>query len=344
MHRGDFHFELPSELIAQTPPAKRGGGRLLVLDKRNAALSDRRFADFEALLRPDDLLIFNDTRVVPARLTGRKQSGGQIEVMLERVCGPDSALVQIRASRAPRAGSALTLDGGAVVRVVERQGRLFLLEFPCDVQDYFERNAAVPLPPYIARQATAADASRYQTIYAKQPGAVAAPTAGLHFDAELLERLRNNGVRAEFLTLHVGSGTFAPLREEHIEANVLHEERVLVSAAVCAAVADTRARGGRIVAVGTTVVRALETAAAGGSLEPFAGESRLFIYPGYEFRVVDAMLTNFHLPESSLLMLVAAFAGTQPVLAAYRHAVSQRYRFFSYGDAMFIADEACDAI
>jgi S-adenosylmethionine:tRNA ribosyltransferase-isomerase len=329
MHRGDFHYELPSELIAQAPPTERGGARLLVLDKHTCELFDSQFSEFESLIRPEDLLVFNDTRVVPARVAGHKQSGGRVEVMLERICAANIALVQIRASRSPQAGSVLELDGAEMVRVVAREGALFRLEFQCDAQAYFDRHGAVPLPPYIEREPTADDVSRYQTVFASRPGAVAAPTAGLHFDTALLERLHAKGVNSAFITLHVGSGTFAPLREEQIEANVLHEERVAVSNQVCDAVADARARGGRVIAIGTTVVRALESAAAGDEIEPFAGESRLFIYPGYEFRIVDAMLTNFHLPESSLLMLVAAFAGTDHVLAAYRHAVAERYRFYS---------------
>ncbi len=338
MHRGDFRYELPPELIAQAPPEERGGGRLLVLDRHTGECIDREFRDFESLIRPDDLLVFNDTRVVPARVGGRKHSGGRVEVLLERIIEPDTALVQIRASRSPQAGSVLELDGAERVRVLGREGALFRLRFGRDAQTYFEQHGAVPLPPYIDRVPTADDENRYQTVFGHRPGAVAAPTAGLHFDAALLERLQAAGVRSAFITLHVGSGTFAPLREEQVEANELHAERVVVSADVCTAVNNARARGGRVVAIGTTVVRALESAAVGAVIEPFDGESRLFIYPGYEFRIVDAMLTNFHLPESSLLMLVAAFAGTQQVLAAYRHAVTQRYRFFSYGDAMFITE------
>jgi S-adenosylmethionine:tRNA ribosyltransferase-isomerase len=345
MQRGDFHFELPPQLIAQAPPAERGGGRLLVLDRRSGALADRQFSDFESLIRPADLLVFNDTRVLPARVAGHKQSGGRVEVLLERIVSPDVALVQMRSSRSPQAGAVLELSGGERVRVRGREGALFVLEFQCDTQAYFEQHGEVPLPPYIDRMPSEDDVGRYQTVFARRPGAVAAPTAGLHFDDEVLERLENKGVHRTFITLHVGSGTFAPLREEDVAANTLHEERVVVSADVCDAVSAARRRGGRIIAIGTTVVRALESAAVDGQLAVFDGESQLFIYPGYEFRIVDAMLTNFHLPESSLLMLVAAFAGTDEVLAAYRHAVRERYRFFSYGDAMFIADGAAgDAV
>ncbi|MGD8323197.1 MAG: tRNA preQ1(34) S-adenosylmethionine ribosyltransferase-isomerase QueA [Gammaproteobacteria bacterium] len=337
MHRGDFHYELPVELIAQFPPAERGGGRLLVLDVETGRISDRQFSDFESLVRSEDLLVFNDTRVVPARVAGRKASGGRVEVMLERIRPGNVALAQIRASRSPPIDSLLELEGAETVRVTGRAGALFRLQFQCDVQAYFERHGAVPLPPYIERPPSDDDVHRYQTVFARKAGAVAAPTAGLHFDDAVLRRLRANAVTSAFVTLHVGSGTFAPLRETQVEQNVLHEEYVEVSEDVCEAVAAARARGGRVIAIGTTVVRALETAAADGRLAPFEGESRLFIYPGYEFRIVDAMLTNFHLPESSLLMLVAAFAGTSRVLAAYRHAVRERYRFFSYGDAMFVS-------
>ena len=324
MHRGDFHYELPSQLIAQAPPTARGGGRLLVLDRRTGALSDRQFQDFESLIRADDLLVFNDTRVLPARVAGHKQSGGRVEVLLERMLSPNVALVQIRASRSPQAGALLELDGEQTVSVIGREAALFVLEFQCDAQSYFEQHGEVPLPPYIDRKPSADDVSRYQTVFARRSGAVAAPTAGLHFDAKMLARLQDKGVRTAFVTLHVGSGTFAPLREEAVAANTLHAERVVVPVEVCDAIAAARRRGGRVIAIGTTVVRALETAAAGGRLEAFDGESQLFIYPGYEFRIIDAMLTNFHLPESSLLMLVAAFAGTDRVLAAYRHAVEQR--------------------
>jgi S-adenosylmethionine:tRNA ribosyltransferase-isomerase len=339
MQRGDFHYDLPSELIAQSPPAERGGGRLLVLDGRTGGYEDRAFADLEKLVDSRDLLVFNDTRVLPARLRGRKASGGRVEVMLERIFAPREALVQIRASKAPKPGEMLVLDGGENVRVIAREGALFRIGFESDAQVWFEQHGKVPLPPYIDREPSVSDAERYQTVFARRPGAVAAPTAGLHFDEALLERLAARGVPMAFVTLHVGSGTFAPLRSEAVEANVLHAERVVVPAEVCAEVAGARERGGRVIAVGTTVVRALETAAAAGTLKPFDGESRLFIYPPFGFKVVDAMLTNFHLPESSLLMLVAAFAGVRNVLAAYRHAVEQRYRFFSYGDAMFITPE-----
>ena len=340
MDRGEFHVDRPEALIAQAPPAQRSGGRLLVLDGQSGNCRDAVFADFESLVQPDDLLVFNDTRVLPARATGRKDSGGRIEVLLERICSQHEALVQIRASRSPAPGSMLQLDGGETVTVAAREGALFKIAFAGDAQAWFEANGAVPLPPYIARAPDSADTQRYQTVFARHPGAVAAPTAGLHFDEDLLERLSARGVQSAFVTLHVGSGTFAPLREAAVEDNVLHAERVVVTQEVCDAIAQAHARNGRVIAIGTTVVRALESAGAGAAPEPYDGDSRLFIYPGYEFSVVDAMLTNFHLPESSLLMLVAAFAGTQNVLAAYRHAVGQSYRFFSYGDAMFVTPQA----
>ena len=345
MQRGDFHYELPNELIAQSPPLERGGGRLLLLDGSTGAFEDRQFADFESLVDPDDLLIFNDTRVLPARVAGHKRSGGRIEVMLERICSEHEALVQIRASRSPLPGSELELAANETVTVVAREGALFRLAFQSNAQTWFEQHGAVPLPPYIERAPTADDEQRYQTVFACNPGAVAAPTAGLHFDNQLLDRLTAKGVRSAFVTLHVGSGTFAPLREEQVEANQLHAERIVVPEAVCTEVEAARALGARVIAVGTTVVRALETAANAGKLAPYVGESRLFIYPGYTFTIVDAMLTNFHLPESSLLMLVAAFAGTDHVLNAYRHAVAERFRFFSYGDAMFVTPHTvCDAV
>ncbi|HEX5047849.1 MAG TPA: tRNA preQ1(34) S-adenosylmethionine ribosyltransferase-isomerase QueA [Gammaproteobacteria bacterium] len=340
MNRSEFHYHLPPELIAQTPPRERGSSRLLVLDGATGVLADRLFADLPRLLRPGDLLVLNDTRVLPARLIGRKPTGGRVELLLERITAPNRALMQLRASHALRAGSTIDLPGGAHARVDGRQGQLFELTFDCDVAALLEAHGEVPLPPYIEREADPLDRERYQTVFARAAGAVAAPTAGLHFDREMLVRLDALGVERAFLTLHVGAGTFAPVRTERIEDHELHAERLRVPADVCAAVERCRARGGRVVAVGTTSVRALETAAAGGVLAPFDGESRLFIYPGFRFRVVDALVTNFHLPESSLLMLVAAFAGVRETLAAYRHAVAERYRFFSYGDAMFVTPRA----
>ena len=340
MQRSDFHYDLPAELIAQVPLAERRASRLLVLDGATGDTQDRLFADLPSLLRAGDLLVFNDTRVLPARVIGRKPTGGRVELLLERLLGPRSALVHLQASHKPAPGTYVELPAGAKARVGARRAELTEIELDRDVVPFLEAHGETPLPPYIARTADAADRERYQTVFARTPGAVAAPTAGLHFDPAMLEALAARGVERAFLTLHVGAGTFAPVRTERIEDHQLHAEWLEVSADTCAAVERCRARGGRVVAVGTTSVRALETAARGGKLAPVSGDSRLYIYPGFEFRVVDAMVTNFHLPESSLLMLVAAFAGREHTLAAYRHAVAQRYRFFSYGDAMLVTPEA----
>jgi S-adenosylmethionine:tRNA ribosyltransferase-isomerase len=336
MRRSDFHFELPAELIAQAPLASRSASRLLVLDGGSGEIHDKMFSDLPAQLRPGDLLVFNDTRVLPARLKARKPSGGRVELLLERLLGPRRALMQLKASHKPQRDGELELPGGAKARVIGRHDAMFELDFDRDLVPLLEAHGQVPLPPYISRAADESDRERYQTVFARAPGAVAAPTAGLHFDRALLDALAARGVERTFLTLHVGAGTFAPVRSERIEDHELHAEWLSVSGETCAAVERCRAAGGRVVAVGTTSVRALETAARGGALRPFAGDSRLFIYPKFEFRVVDAMVTNFHLPESSLLMLVSAFAGREATLAAYRHAVAERYRFFSYGDAMLV--------
>jgi len=337
MLRSDFHYDLPRELIAQAPLAERSSSRLLVLDGATRAIDDRRFADLPDLLRPGDLLVCNDTRVLPARLSGnRTPSGGRVELLLERVLSSRRVLVQLRASHMPKPGAEIELEGGARARVNSRDDGFVELTLDRDAAALWREHGEMPLPPYIERAPDESDRERYQTVFARSPGAVAAPTAGLHFDAALLAELDARGIERAFLTLHVGAGTFEPVRTERIEEHELHAEWLSVSAEVCAAVASCRARRGRVVAVGTTSVRALETAARSGSLAPFAGESALFIYPGFRFRVVDALVTNFHLPESSLLMLVAAFAGREATLAAYRHAVERRYRFFSYGDAMFV--------
>lgn len=339
MRRADFHYDLPPELIAQSPPPERGAGRLLAIDGGGAAPRDLRFADLTALLAPGDLLVMNDTRVVPARLHGHKQTGGAVELLLERITHGRRFLALARASKGFRPGMAIALPGGAVATVTGRADDLLELELDRDPAPYFEAHGEVPLPPYIERTAGAADRERYQTVYARDPGSVAAPTAGLHFDHAMLERLAAAGVETAWLTLHVGAGTFQPVRADRLDEHRMHFERARVPAEVVWAIEATRRRGGRVVAVGTTVVRSLETAAQGGALEPFDGETDLFIRPGFRFRVVDAMLTNFHLPESTLLMLVAAFAGREQVLEAYRHAVAQRYRFFSYGDATFVTPQ-----
>jgi S-adenosylmethionine:tRNA ribosyltransferase-isomerase len=336
MLRSDFHYELPDELIARHPAARRSDSRLLHLDGRTGALADRRFADLPSLLRHGDLLVFNDTRVIPARLHGHKATGGKVELLLERVVGGHRALVQLRSSKPPAPGSLVHLADAVAATVLGREDDFWLLDFGCDPAALFERHGEMPLPPYLRRAEEEFDRERYQTVYARVPGAVAAPTAGLHFDAALLEACERAGVARAHVTLHVGAGTFQPVRVDDVREHRMHAELTEVSAATVATVADCRARGGRVVAVGTTAVRALESAAQGGRLAPLAGDTRLFITPGYRFRIVDALLTNFHLPESTLLMLVAAFAGRVPVLAAYRHAVAARYRFFSYGDAMFV--------
>ena len=329
----DFDYDLPDELIARYPPAERSASRLLEVGER---LHDRVIAELPQLLNAGDLLVFNDTRVIKARLTGIKESGGRIEILIERVLGRNRALALVRASKSPRAGTGLMLAAGTEARVLAREGELFDIEFAVELLPFLDRHGEVPLPPYLERPADAEDEARYQTVYARTPGAVAAPTAGLHFDEALLSATRDRGVQHGWVTLHVGAGTFQPLREAQVEQNRLHKERVRVTEECVNLVRETRERGGRVVAVGTTAVRSLEAASQHGELRAFDGETELFITPGYTFNSVDAMLTNFHLPQSSLLMLVAAFAGRERVLAAYRHAVRERYRFFSYGDAMFL--------
>ncbi len=335
MRLSEFDYDLPAKLIATHPTSRRTASRLLCQfhDRRPA---DKLFSDFPTLLRAGDLLVFNDTRVIRARLRGNKASGGKVEMLMERLLSSDIALAHVKASKSPKAKSTIELTGGSTATVLGRDGDLFKLRFDTDIAQYLKQYGEVPLPPYLGREAESADDERYQTVYARSDGAVAAPTAGLHFDDPMLTEIATLGIERCFVTLHVGAATFQNLREEQLLDNRLHSERVLVTAPVCEAIKATRARNGRVVAVGTTTVRALETAARHGSLEPYSGESDLFITPGYEFRSVDALLTNFHLPKSSLLMLVAAFAGFDTTMAAYRHAVSNKYRFFSYGDAMFI--------
>jgi S-adenosylmethionine:tRNA ribosyltransferase-isomerase len=335
VRRADFTYELPEDLIAQAPLAERSASRLLSLDGTTGALVDRHVRDLPELISPGDLLVFNDTRVIPARLFALKDSGGKVELLLERPLADSIALVHARASKPLRPGMTLASRGGPI-QVLEKRGDLWTVSLPEPALAFFERYGQMPLPPYIRREPDAADSTRYQSIFARRDGAVAAPTASLHFDAPLLAALEARGATRAFVTLHVGAGTFQPVRAESVGAHVMHAEFVEVGEAACAAIAATRARGGRVIAVGTTVVRALESAAGNGTLAPHVGDSSLFIVPGYRFRIVDAMLTNFHLPESTLLMLVSAFAGREHVLAAYAHAVAGRYRFFSYGDAMFI--------
>lgn len=336
MRTEDFDYELPLELIAQRPLPQRSASRLMVLDGSAEEPWDAQFSALPGLLRPGDLLVLNDTRVVPARLYGRKQSGGSVEILLERLCGQE-ALVQIRASKSPPIDSSIVVGDQTRLRVLGRRGPFYRIRAEHEMLEaVFARWGRAPLPPYIEREPDPEDDARYQTVYARAPGAVAAPTAGLHFDEALLRRLDELGVNQVRLTLHVGAGTFQPVRAETPEGYQLHAERARVGTEVVAAVATTRSQGGRVVAVGTTVVRALESAAQSGQLAPFAGDTNLFLYPGCRFRVVDRLVTNLHLPRSSLLMLVCAFAGYGRVMAGYRQAVDRRYRFFSYGDAMFL--------
>lgn len=339
MQVSDFHYELPEDLIASEPLANRTDSRLLVLDPDTGGVVDRQFPAIRDYLRPGDLLVVNDTRVLPARLYGQKETGGAVEILLERLTGANEALAQMRVNKAPPFPFRVTLEGGDLsVEVTGRDGDFFRLRFPGDepLPRLLERHGHMPLPPYIKREDTPADRERYQTVFADRPGAVAAPTAGMHFDEGLLAALRDDAIETATLTLHVGAGTFQPIRTETLEDHRMHAEWLSVPAPVCDAVARTRARGGRVIAVGTTVVRALESAAQTGELKPFEGETEIFIYPGFGFRVIDGLITNFHLPGSTLVMLVSALAGRRNILAAYDHAVRERYRFFSYGDAMLI--------
>lgn len=342
MNVSDYNYHLPTELIAQFPPAKRTASRLLVL-LQDGQIKDRQLPAIVECLREGDLLILNDTKVIPARLFGRKESGGKVEVLLERLLSDKRFLAQIKASRSPRVGQYLTVEGDSEAKLVvtDRRNGFFELraEIGCDIQSWFERVGHMPLPPYIDRADEVQDQSRYQTVFARQSGAVAAPTAGLHYDNLLLERIRHKGVQIESITLHVGAGTYQPVRVDTIEQHTMHSERVEVSERVCEAIRSTKRNGGRVVAVGTTVVRSLESAArqAGSELiVPFSGETKIFIYPGFEFKIVDLLQTNFHLPQSTLLMLVSAFSGRESVLRAYQHAIDKQYRFFSYGDAMLL--------
>ena len=337
MKRSDFHYDLPAGLIAQQPLERRSDSRLLYLSLRNGGCSDRLFRNLPALLREGDLLVFNDTRVIPARLHGRKESGGKVEIMLERLLSDKECLAQLRVSKSPHAGSLIMLEDGSRLEVIGREGSFFHLSFlDGSLAGLLQRLGHMPLPPYITREDTAADRERYQTVYARNPGAVAAPTAGLHFDRDMLDKIDLQGIGRVCITLHVGAGTFQPVRSENIEDHRMHAEYLEVSASVCEAIEQAKSKGGRIIAVGTTAVRSLETAAANGELRPFSGDSRIFIYPGYEFKVIDGLVTNFHLPESTLLMLVSALAGLKETRAAYRHAIEEQYRFFSYGDAMLV--------
>jgi S-adenosylmethionine:tRNA ribosyltransferase-isomerase len=338
LKKSDFHFELPTELIAQAPLAERTASRMLLLDAAADRLEDRQFKDLPQWLNAGDLLIFNDTRVLPARVFGRKASGGEVEVLVERLFGGHEIKAQVRASKSPRVGTWLILGEDVRVEVLGRDEEFYRLRFASNepVERILMRIGHMPLPPYVRRAADASDLNRYQTVFAREPGAVAAPTAGLHFDDAMLQLLTDKGVQFGHITLHVGAGTFQPMRVDSLHDHRMHSEWLNVGAELCDKIRRTHAAGGRVIAVGTTVVRALESAIRDGEVLPFAGETRIFIFPGYVIRSVDALLTNFHLPESTLLMLVSAFAGRERVLAAYKHAVAARYRFFSYGDAMLI--------
>lgn len=334
MFLSDFDYSLPESLIARYPTTERSGSRLLRIED---VISDRQFKDFANFLKPEDLLVFNNTRVIRARLRGTKETGGKVEILVERISTERDALAHIKASKSPKPHSIIHFDADCSAEVMGRQEGLFQLRFSVPLAEYLEENGEIPLPPYIDRDEESADGERYQTVYADPPGAVAAPTAGLHFDEPMLAAIEAVGIRSAFITLHVGAGTFQTLREESVSANRLHAERIHVSDEVCAAVKDTRAKGGRVVAVGTTSVRALEAASGQGEITPYSGETDIFIRPGYQFNSVDLLLTNFHLPKSSLMLLVTAFGGYERIMSAYHHAVRERYRFFSYGDAMLIA-------
>ncbi|MEW8585009.1 MAG: tRNA preQ1(34) S-adenosylmethionine ribosyltransferase-isomerase QueA [Candidatus Thiodiazotropha sp.] len=342
MQLSDFDYNLPEELIAQFPHKERSGSRLLGLLPGEMEPRDLMFADLPTLLNPGDLLVLNNTRVMRARLYGSKLSGGKVEVMIERILEPNLALAHLRASKSPKPGTQLELgDDNQLVEVAGREGDLFLLRSSAgDFYDLMNKHGHMPLPPYISREDRAVDMDRYQTVYAERPGAVAAPTAGLHFDQAMLQKLEEMGGGRTTVTLHVGAGTFQPVRVSNLDEHVMHKEYIEVDETVCRKIHQTRQQGGRVVAVGTTCVRSLEAASGGGAIEPYQGDTRLFIKPGYRFRSVDAMITNFHLPQSTLLMLVAAFAGYDRIMHAYQHAIAERYRFFSYGDAMFLTPAA----
>jgi S-adenosylmethionine:tRNA ribosyltransferase-isomerase len=343
MRVADFSFELPDELIARHPMTDRTASRLLTLDGNTGELGHKVFKDLIDFLNPNDLMIFNNTKVIPARMYGQKSTGGKVEVLVERVVDEHRVLAHVRSSKSPKEGATLILEGKAEATMVARHGELFELEFKGEqtVLNILDEIGHMPLPPYIDRPDTDEDKARYQTVYNEKPGAVAAPTAGLHFDETLLEKIKEKGIETQFITLHVGAGTFQPVRVDSVDEHVMHSEYIEVSQEVVDAIKKTKANGGRVIAVGTTSVRSLESAAKAseGELQPLYGDTDIFIYPGYEFQVVDAMVTNFHLPESTLIMLVSAFAGQDHILNAYNTAIEEQYRFFSYGDAMFITKQ-----
>ena len=338
MKRSDFNYQLPEALIAQKPLAERDASRLLCLNRDTGQIVDRQFTDFIDLINDTDLLVFNDTKVIPARLFGKKQSGGKVEILIERILDDHHAIAHVRASKSPKPGTMIELEEGYHCEVLGRVDDLFQLEFAdANLFALLEQIGHIPLPPYITRADDESDLTRYQTVFAREAGAVAAPTAGLHFDVAMMNRIKAKGVQIAFVTLHVGSGTFQPVRVENLSEHLMHKEYFAVPSETVRAVRKARAGGGRVIAIGTTAVRALESASKSGQLEPGFGDTDLFITPGYQFKSVDAMLTNFHLPESTLLMLVSAFAGYDSIMNAYQHAIEQTYRFFSYGDAMFLS-------
>lgn len=340
MKKSDFNYLLPEALIAQKPLAERNASRLLCMDRNTGRIADRQFTDFIDLIDERDLLIFNDTKVIPARLFGKKQSGGKVEILIERILDNHHAIAHVRSSKSSKPGTLIELDKGYCCEVLGRADDLFQLEFKGDssLLTLLEQIGHIPLPPYITREDDESDLARYQTVFAREAGAVAAPTAGLHFDQIMMEKLTSKGVQSAFVTLHVGSGTFQPVRVEDLSEHLMHKEYFAVLPETVAAIEQTRATGGRVIAIGTTAVRALESASKNGRLTAGFGDTDLFITPGYQFKSVDAMLTNFHLPESTLLMLVSAFAGYEPIMNAYSHAIDRSYRFFSYGDAMFLSE------
>jgi S-adenosylmethionine:tRNA ribosyltransferase-isomerase len=342
MQVNDFDFQLPDALIARQPAKERTGSRLLYLNGQSGKVQHLSFPDIESLIEPGDLLVFNNTRVIPARIFGQKASGGKVEVLVERMTSPHTALAHIRANKSPKAGNELLMEGGIHLTVTGRSENLFCIECTNEeaLVDLLEAHGHMPLPPYLERDDNEDDRERYQTVYAQKKGAVAAPTAGLHFDEALLKRLQEKGVHKAFVTLHVGAGTFAPVKADAIEAHVMHAEWVEVSEEVVQQIRATKAAGKRVIAIGTTSVRSLESASQKGDIEPFSGDTRIFIYPGYQYKTVDALLTNFHLPKSTLIMLVSAFAGRDNVMNAYQQAIKNEYRFFSYGDAMFVTPQS----
>ena len=338
MKKSDFHYLIPESLIAQQPLGKRDSSRMLLVDGANDQLVDLKFTDFIGLLQVNDLLVFNNTKVIAARLYGKKQTGGKVEILIERITDDFHAIAHVKASKSPKPSTIIQLDENFECMVLARKDDLFELEFNnnATIDEVLQQIGHIPLPPYIERADDKADRERYQTVFAESPGAVAAPTAGLHFSKKILDKVKDKGIQSVFVTLHVGSGTFQPVRVENLDEHLMHKEYFEVSEDVVLAVAKTRARGGRVIAIGTTSVRALESASVSGSLKAGVGDTDLFITPGYQFKSVDAMLTNFHLPESTLLMLVSAFSGYERIMKAYQHAIENKYRFFSYGDAMFI--------